>query len=234
MRSATLGNTVELSTGDLRSGTAFDTLKATFAQKLKIGSMKESELSAEYDYRANKDFLKEASLTGSLAEGDINVDYEVTHDFVAKNTNTKLTASKTVEGIKFGAEVSGGSLEEVSAEKDLDAGDNTINVVPSWLVQAKTARVKLMSKLGDDDTLSAQVDYKPDGGDTSYEVTLDHNLEAGRDLSATVDGDTVEVEYTDTKSEAGATWTASASVPTNAGGNLLDAAKVSVKRSWTW
>ena len=56
------------------------------------------------------------------------------------------------------------ALKEVSAEKDVDAGDQSINLQPSWLVQAKTARVKLMTKLGGSDSVSAQVDYNTNGG----------------------------------------------------------------------
>merc|ERR1711871_168310 len=130
--------------------------------------------------------------------GDVRVSYEVTHDFVDKSTRTKLTANTEVDGTKFGAQIDGG-LTEVSAERDV--GD--VNVQPSWLVQAKTARVRLMSKLGGD-RVSAQVDYKPDGGDTNYEVRYDSKLEDA------------------------ATWTASASVPYNSGRDLLDAAKVSL------
>jgi len=95
-----------------------------------------------------------------------------------------------------------------------------------------------MSKLNGGDRLSAQVDYNVDGGDAAYEVSYDHSLEDGRDVSATIKpGDKqVEIDYVDNKFEKGATWTASASVPLeNAGSsNILDAAKLTLKRSWAW
>jgi hypothetical protein len=248
---STLGNTVELSTGDLAKGTAFDTLKATFRQSLKIGQMKPCQLNCEYDYGANKDFFKEASLSGAFAEGDgMSVSYDVTHDFVSKQTTSKVSASKTIETAGTGkgksrvpgktictvnAELKDTGVEEVSAERDIELGDQTVNVQPSWLVQAKTARVKLMSKLNGGDKLSAQVDYNPDGGDVAYEVGYDHNLSEGRDLSAKVADGSLDVDYVDSKMEAGATWTASASVPyENGAKNLLDAATLSLKRSWKW
>ena len=113
-----------------------------------------------------------------------------------------------------------------------------VNVQPSWLVNAKTARVKLMSKLSGGDSVSAQVDYATDGGDVTTEVSYDHNLEAGRDISATLKPGSkqLDVDYVDNKFENGATWTASASVPLENSGssNLLDAAKVTLKRSWAW
>ena len=148
---------------------------------------------------------------------------------------TVLTASTKVEGTTFGAEIDGG-VKEISAERDVEMGDQTVNVQPSWLVQAKTARVKLMSKISGGDKLSAQIDYNPDSKATAYEVTYDHNLEDGRDISATVDGDsgTVDVDYVDSKFEKDATWTATASVPYDSGKDLLDSAKLSLKRSWKW
>jgi len=249
---STLGNTVELSTGDLAKGSAFDTIKATFRQSLKIGQMKPCELNCEYDYGANKEFFKEASLSGALAEGDgVSVSYDVTHDFVSKKTSSKMSASKRLETAGTGtgknrvpgktictvnAEVKDSAVAEVGAERDVDLGDQTLNVQPLWLVQAKTARVKLMSKLGGSDKLSAQVDYTPDNGDVDYEVGYDHSLGEGRDLSAKVVGGTVDIDYVDSKMEAGATWTASASVPYESGGarGALDAATLSLKRSWKW
>ena len=129
-------------------------------------------------------------------------------------------------------------LTEVSAERDVDVGDRSVNLQPSWLVNAKTARVKLMSKLSGGDRVSAQVDYATNGGDISYEVGYDHNLEDGRDVSATIKPGSkeVEIDYVDNKFEKGATWTASAAVPLENSGssNLLDAAKVTLKRSWAW
>ena len=46
----------------------------------------------------------------------------------------------------------------------------------------------------------------------------------------------VEIDYVDNKFESGATWTASASVPLENSGssNMLEAAKLTLKRSWKW
>ena len=94
-----------------------------------------------------------------------------------------------------------------------------------------TSAVPLEAQLA---KLEATVDYATDGGDITYEVSLDHNIASGRDISATFGGDTLDVDYTDNNFEDGATWTASASVPTSDASNILDAAKLSLKRSWTW
>ena len=82
-----------------------------------------------------------------------------------------------------------------------------------------------------------QVDYAG-GRAENLEVSYDHNLEDGRDISATVRPakKEVEVDYVDNSFEKGATWTASASMPLENSGssNLLDAAKLTLKRSWAW
>jgi hypothetical protein len=234
-----LANTAEISSSDLRSGAAFDNIKASWNQALKLGDFS-TKLRANYDYNANRDFIKDVSFSGDLLESsnsdDVSVSYEVSHDFADKNTNLKLTAN--TQGTTLGAEYDqNDGFREVSAERDVDVGDTSVNVQPSWLVNAKTARVKLMSKLNGGDRLKAQVDYNTNGGDVAYEVGYEHSLQDGRDVSATVKpGDkSVEIDYVDNKFESGATWTASASVPLeNQGGNMLDAAKLTLKRSWAW
>jgi len=243
-----LSNTVSIETGDLRKGSAFDRVKATFSQALRLGELPESRLTAEYDSGANRDFLKEATLTGSLIErqeaqeakgrkaavdaSDLSVTYEVSHDFASKKTDIKLAASTTIEGTQVGAKFDDtDGVTEVSAEREIQG----VTVEPSWLVKAKTARVKLMSKLGDD-RLSAQIDHKPDGGETTYEVSYDRQIEEGRDLSATIgcESKSVDIDYVDTKTEDGATWTASASVPYEGGRDMLDDVKLTLKRAWKW
>jgi hypothetical protein len=232
-------NTAEVSSTDLRHGAAFDNVKASWNQALKLGDFS-TRLRADYDYAANKEFLKEVSLAGDLVEGsgdDMSVSYRVSHDFAVKNTNVELTANS--QGTTFGAEYDrNDGFKEVSANRDVDIGDRSVNVQPSWLVQAKTARVKLMSKLGGGDKLSAQIDYNTNDKGATYEVGYDHSLEDGRDISATLKPKSkeLEVDYVDNKFESGATWTASASVPLENSGssNMLDAAKVTLKRSWKW
>jgi len=235
-----LSNTAELSTGNIRSGAAFDNIKASWNQALKFGDFS-TNLKCNYDYNANRDFLKDCSLSGDLVEAsgddDVRVSYEVSHGFADKNTNVKLSAN--TQGTTLTAEYDNADgVKEVSAERDLDIGDQKVNLQPSWLVQAKTARVKLMSRLGNSDSVSAQIDYNTDDSSTSYEVGYGRKLEDGRDVSATFTPDKkeVEIDYVDNKFESGATWTATASVPLeqSGGSNLLDAAKLSLKRSWSW
>jgi len=237
---ASLSNTAEISSTNIRSGAAFDNIKATWNQALKLGDFS-SKLKCGYDYKDNKDFLKEVSLSGDLVEAasddDVRVSYDVSHDFSASKTNVKLTAA--TGGNTLGAEIDDRQLKEVSLERDVDVGDNKVNVDGSWLVKAQTARVKLMSNLGgSSDKVKAQIDFDTRDNSAAYEVGYEHSLEDGRDVSATFSpGDkNLDVELVDNKFESGATWTAKASVPLeNAGSNnILDAAKLTLKRSWTW
>lgn len=233
-----LSNTAEISTGNLRNGGAFDNIKASWNQALKLGDFS-TNLKANYDYNANRDFLKDVEFSGDLVEGsgdDVSVSYEVTHDFADKNTNVKLTAVSA--GTTVGAEYDqNDGVKEVTAERDVDFGDQKVGVEAGWVVKAKAARVKLMSKLGGDkDRVSAEINYQTEGGATTYEIGYDRNLEDGRDVGVTFNPDSknVDIDYVDNTFEKGATWTASASVPLDDGSNILDSAKVTLKRSWNW
>jgi len=235
---ATLGaNQAEISTSDLRKNAAFDNLKATWGKALNIGDFK-TQLTASYDYNANKDFLKDVRFEGDLLEqDDLTVAYDVKRSFVTKQTEVTLTANS--KGTTLTAEYDTDSqLTEVGASRDVDLSDYTVNVSPSWMVQAKTARVKLMSTFGSDkDSVSAQIDYDTDAQSaTATEVTYDRALEDGRSVSTTYtpSSKNLEIEYTDDGFESGATWTATANVGLDDGGDILDGASVSVKRSWTW
>merc|ERR1711881_98416 len=117
-------------------------------------------------------------------------------------------------------------LTEVGLVRDVDAGDRSINMDAKYLVKSKTARVKLMS---------ASVDYGTDGGDTSYEFGYSQDLKDGRtmDVEFNPDDKSLEIEFTDTGFEDGATWTAT--IGTTADSNsAVDDATVKVSRSWSW
>jgi len=85
--------------------------------------------------------------------------------------------------------------------------------------------------------VASQVDFNPNDKSTSYELGYERQLEEGRDVSATFNPNdkNLDVELVDNKFESGATWTAKASVPLEGGSNnILDAAKLTLKRSWNW
>src|SRR6056297_1202863 len=91
-------NRAEISTGNLRADSGkFDNLKASWEKSLNLGDWK-TTVKANYDYNANKEFLKEVSLSGGLVEAvsadDVAVDYEVTRDFSSRQTDVKLTGER--------------------------------------------------------------------------------------------------------------------------------------------
>jgi len=233
---ALAANSAEVTTSNVRAGAAFDNIKASWNKALNIGDMK-ADLKANYDYNSNKDFLKDVSLSGDLTEaGSLAVSYEVNHNFQNKNTEVKLTAVS--DGTTLSADYdTEDQLKEVGLAREVEVGDQKVDFQPSWLVKAKTARVKLMSGIGGGgDKLSAQIDYATEGGSASYELGYSHSLEEGRDVSATFKADDkdLEVEYVDSTFENGATWTAKATVPVGDANNILDAAALTLKRSWSW
>merc|ERR1740117_2704333 len=64
----TLAGTAEVSTSNLRSGASFDNLKASWGKKLSLGDFS-TQLDCSYDYNDNKEFIKDAKLSGSLIDG---------------------------------------------------------------------------------------------------------------------------------------------------------------------
>lgn len=230
-------NNVEVTSTDLRTNAAFDNVKATWGKALSVGDLK-TQLDVEYDYKGNKDFLSEATLTGNLVDdADMKIDYEVSREFGTKNTNIKLTADTS--GTNLGAEYDTDSqLKELTAARNIDVGDRKVNVDAAWLVKSKSARVKLMTALGSGagDRAKVEIDYPTEGGDTTYEVSLERDLEDGKEMTATFNpqNKNLDIEYVDAKFESGATWTAKASVPLESKNNILDDSKVTLKRAWTW
>jgi hypothetical protein len=231
-------NTAEITTSDVRKGAAFDNIKASWGKALNIGDRLKTNIRCDYDYNDNKDFLKEVSFAGDLMDGagddDVQVSYDVNHNFKSKNTGVKLTAAMKGTTVSLDYDTDS-NVKEVAAARSVDVADQKFDLEPSWLVQAKTARIKMMSALGGG-TGSAQVDYNTDEKEASYELGYSRSLEDGKEVSATFtpNSNELEVEYVDSKFENGATWTATANVDTADVGNLLDATKLTLKRAWSW
>jgi len=169
---AVAANNAEVSTSNLRNGASFDNLKASWGKRFSVGDF-DSQLDASYDYNANRDFLKDVKLSGNLLDGngdDLRVGYEVTKNFDGgKSTELKLTAE--MSGTKVCADLnSDDQLKEVSAQRSVAIGDRNVDVEPSFLVKAQTARVKLMSAFGKD-RVKAQVDMAMGGENApTYEL----------------------------------------------------------------
>jgi hypothetical protein len=228
-------NNAELSTSNLNGGgAAFDNLKASWGRALNIGDFK-TNMNVKYDYAKSKDSLQEVSFSGNLVEdGDMTVGYEVTRSFDGGATAVKVSAE--TGGTTLAAEYdTDEQLKEVSASRTVEVSDRKVDVEPSWLVKAKTARVKLMTALGNSDSLSAQVDYDTNSGNSEVELGYSRQLKDGKALSATLGANKdLEVELVDSSFEDGATWTATANMALDDAANMKDNAKVTLKRSWAW
>jgi len=233
---ALAANSAEVSTSNLNGGgAAFDNLKASWGKALNIGDFK-TNMNVKYDYAKSKDSLQEVSFSGNLMDdGDMTVGYEVTRSFGGGATSVSLSAE--TGGTTLAAEYdTDEQLKEVSASRTVEVSDRKVDVEPSWLVKAKKARVKLMSALGDSDSVSAQVDYDTNSGESEVEVGFSRQLKEGKSLSATLTPKSkdLEVELVDSSFESGATWTATANVALDDTASIANNAKVTLKRSWAW
>lgn len=236
MLASAFANRAEIQTTNLRNigSASIDNIKASWGKMLSIGSHK-TNMNCKYDSGVNKDFLKEVSFKGEAsASDDVKLGYEVTRDFGNAQTDLKLTAD--TQGTRLSVDVEGGQVQQVGAERQVDVGDRKVDLNPSWLVQAKTARVKLMSAFGDA-RVSAQVDYATQNKETAYELGYSVELEEGKQVSATLTPrkKELEVELVDNNFEAGATWKGTANLHLdNPGKDVLDSAKVTLSRAWNW
>jgi len=61
-----------------------------------------------------------------------------------------------------------------------------VNLQPSWLVKAKTVRVKMMSAIDSANSVNAPVDSDTNGGAAPDEVGYSRSIQDGQSLSATL------------------------------------------------
>lgn len=233
---ALAANSAEISTSNLNGGgAAFDNLKASWGKALNIGDFK-TNMNVKYDYAKSKDSLQEVSFSGNLVEdNDMTVGYSVTRSFDGGATAVKLTAA--TGGTTLTADYdTDEQLTEVGAARTVEVSDRKVDVEPSWLVKAKKARVKLMSAMGDSDSVSATIDYDTNSGDSALEFGFSRQLKDGQSLSATLTpaSKDLELQLVDNTFESGASWTATANLGLDDASSIADNAKVTLKRSWAW
>jgi len=209
--SAVAAGSLEISSSDLTSsGRSLDNIKGTWSQAIKSKLIPGDglSLSAKYDRSARKDFLEEATLTGTLGKigyalktkfnGGVETTFETTTDdgtkFVAEGSldsvhtlsNMKLTKVEATRGLSLKNLVSGGTQDcELQVSHDLPQSES---------------KLRLSSVLGSGVTATGKLTSKDGASDLSYEVEYDTTLSQGRTLHATVspsDG-TGEIEIEDT------------------------------------
>jgi len=214
-------------TGDLSQAyRALDNIKGKWSQVVGNGA----KLTASYDRNARKDFLNEATLTGSAGK----LEYELTTDFNGMNADVKL-ATTTSDGTTLEAEGSiadlKGSVNKLTATRAAKLSalgqSQDVDLEISHDVSKSSSKIQLSSLVGGG--LKAIGSVVASGGKSSmsYEVEYDTTLTEGRTLSASVSpaAGTGEIEYVDS---ATLDATITATVP------LGGEPKVTVKRAFSF
>jgi len=191
------------------TGRALDNIKGTWSQALSCALIpgKDLKLSAEYDRSENKNFVKEATLTGTLDK----IKYALTTKF--NGGNDLKVETTTNDGTKFEAEGSLGNLytlsemkvSKVSATRGLSlknilsGSSQDCELEVTHDLPASESKLSLSSVLGSGVTARGAITSKAGSSSVAYEVEYDTTLSEGRTLHASVnpqDG-TGEVEYED-------------------------------------
>jgi hypothetical protein len=202
--------TVELSTGDLTGrNPSLDNIKGSWSQALKFLG-RDATLSAEYDRNANKDFVNEATLSGSLDrlkyalttsfDGDAELTLETSTD-----DGTVLEAETVLKGFAGGPR-----LTKVTASRSATVQGQDCDLEISHDISASESKLKLSTVLGSGITAIGSLSSKGGDSSLSYELEYDTELTKGRTLSASVspaDG-TGEIEYEDSATLGDGTLTA--------------------------
>jgi len=201
---------VELSTNDLGSSNrALDNIKAKWSQGLKVLGG-DATLTATYDRSSTKDFVDEATLTGT--RGKIN--YEMSTKFEG-STGLKLS-TKTSDGTTIEADgemadlVSVPKINKWTATRSVSVRDNDCDLEMQYAPASGKSKLSLSSIIGSGFKGTASMESGSAG--VNYEVNYDTTLTEGRTLSASVnpkDG-SGEIEYVDSASVDG---TLTASMP---------------------
>jgi hypothetical protein len=224
--SVTAGS-VELVTGDLsQSKRALDNIKGKWSQVVGNGA----KLTAEYDRNTRKDFLKEATLAGTLDK----LEYELTTDFGGMNADIKL-ATTTRDGTTLEAEGRiadlKGSVNKLTATRAAKLAalghSQDVDLEISHDVAASSSKIQLSSIVGGGIRAIGAVVTSGSKSSMSYEFEYDTTLTEGRTLSASVSpaSGTGEIEYVDS---ATLDATITATVP------LGGEPKLTVKRAFSF
>jgi len=189
-------HSIELVSSDLVTARALDNIKGTWSQSLSIlGSP--ATLTASYDRKAKKDFLKDATLKGKLDQ----LSYKVTTAFKAAADVTLSTTTgdgTTLEAAGKVAEMKG-SVTKLTATKGVSVGGQKVKLALSHVVPSSTSKLQLSSALGAGLSAIGAITSAAGTSSASCEFGYETDLTPGRTLSATVTGEGEgEVEFVDT------------------------------------
>jgi len=195
---------IELISGDLCSAEkTLDNIKGKWSQALKVLG-NEATVTAEYDRKDKRDFLKQASVSGAIDKikyelttrfnGPLDVSLETTTD-----DGTKIEADAEIERLAT-------RLTRIAGTRSVSIRDQECELKLSHELETSESKLRLSTVLGSGLKAVGLLSSKaggPNGGglvsSLSYELEYDTVLTEGRSLSAKVspaDG-TGNVEYTD-------------------------------------
>jgi len=256
-----LKTNAELTTSDLRHAdklspsTALQNLKIGWSTKMdysKIGWT--STLKTTYDFKANRHFLKDATMTGEFDPSTLDGPEKYAPKF-GYELRQNFADSKFGVGLKLASPAVGGVA--LATEYDTAAYDNlksvsmpgawkvapkvTLAACTEWLVGANAMRY-VGAVNAWDSKLKATISHrvKESGPPLNYEVKAEQAIGEGRALSATLASSgpkpkALAFEYTDSETDSAGTWIVNAALPLDRGAkDVFRQPAINVKRAWSF
>lgn len=245
----------EVLSGDLRKvvgdpQSVVGNVKLGWSTTVDWGKNVGSTLKANYDLRANRNFVKDISISGDASMSGTTLGYEVTQQFADGSLGDTTAALKlstpAYAGMKLVAEYdtkSPSHIKSLALPMSYACGKVCkLTGKTEWLGAAKamkyaaTASFQSASRYAT--KLNAQISHKVEEGGPglSYEVGVAQGVGAGRGLSATLKNTKVlALAYDDAVLDDQATWTFAWDMPLTSG--VKDAflqPTVKAKRKWSF
>jgi len=202
----------DISSANLRGGVALDNIKAAWDKELVLKGHS-TKLQVSYDLREKQSFLSSISLSGAVSPptapyiGKVKMGYDLSHSFCTMRQALKLSAAAKGATIKAALDAKGAKLTEVAAASRVDI----VGIKPSFKPPSSLLELKLEAY-----GAAATFGYKLKSRAFGYKLEASHELAAGRDLEAELQADGVELSFSDSTLEKGATWIATLSTPFSA------------------
>ena len=183
------GTSVEFSTSNLSQGPALDNVKAAWGTTVNVKGQA-IKVSAAYDMKAKSDFIKEATVAGSISP----VNVALTQNFASGVSKLALSAKaagvtfKSVMTSKMSSIVESAKLNSITAVKTANIGPVDLCFEPSFAVSQMVGSVRLLAEysLGLGATLATDMSVTTEGAyDVDVDISYAGNLE-GRPVSAVV------------------------------------------------
>lgn len=246
----------EVLSGDMRRvmstpGTVVHNVKLGWSSKINWSKSIASRLSASYDLKKNRNFIKDLSLSSDFESFGFQSSCSFTQEFAdggldGASLNLQLS-TPVVAGMRVEAEYDTCSHDHITSLA-LPVGPYRCGDIcklagkTEWLGGAKAMKYaasaafqpasKYVTKL----KASATHAVEPGGPGLSYEAGVEQGVGKGRSVSATCkNSKSLALEYVDAAFDDQATWTLTANMPLDAGAkDAFVKPKVFLKRKWAF